>query len=140
MFYFLALYEKCNMYFYKATIPICESGKCFTWTGKLPIPSENPEKVLLAYSIPEGKLAWSYPQIGTGQSWGGTMTTASELVFFGDDAGSFAAVDAGTGHPLWEFNTGQSFHASPMSYEVDGVQYLAIAAGSVYALPPHRAQ
>ena len=32
--------------------------------------------------------------------------------------------------PLWQFNTGQSFHASPMSYAVDGVQYVAIAAGS----------
>ena len=102
----------------------------FYSTGTKRILSEKPEKFLLAYSIPDGKLAWSYPQIGAGQSWGGTMTTAGELVFFGDDAGSFAAVDARTGQLLWEFNTGQTFHASPMSYQVDGVEYLAIAAGS----------
>ena len=44
------------------------------------------------------------------------MTTATGLLFFGDDAQSFEAVDARTGKPLWHFNTGQDFSASPMSY------------------------
>jgi alcohol dehydrogenase (cytochrome c) len=57
------------------------------------------------------------------------MTTAGGLVFFGDDAGSFEAVDARTGTPLWHFNTGQDLHASPMSCAVDGALYVAIAAG-----------
>ena len=126
MVYFMAL-EYCSTYFTKPSAFV--RGEMFYSTGTKRIPSENPEKILLAYSIPEGELVWSYPQIGTGQSWGGTMATAGGLVFFGDDAGSFAAVDARTGNPLWEFNTGQSLHASPMSYEVEGVQYLAIAAG-----------
>ena len=39
-------------------------------------------------------------------------------------------MEARTGRPLWHFNTGQAMHASPMSYMVDGVQYVAIAAGS----------
>jgi alcohol dehydrogenase (cytochrome c) len=66
------------------------------------------------------------------------MTTAGGLVFFADDSGSFEAVEAATGRPLWHFNTGQPMHASPMSYSVDGVQYVAIAAGSdvfTFALP-----
>jgi alcohol dehydrogenase (cytochrome c) len=66
------------------------------------------------------------------------MTTASGLVFFGDNAESFEAVDAKSGKPLWHFNTGQTFHASPMSYAVNGKQYLAIAAGNdvfSFALP-----
>jgi alcohol dehydrogenase (cytochrome c) len=58
------------------------------------------------------------------------MTTASGLVFFGDDAGDFEAVDAWTGKALWHFNAGQTFHASPMSYRVNGVQYVSIASGS----------
>jgi alcohol dehydrogenase (cytochrome c) len=60
------------------------------------------------------------------------------LLFFGDDAGSFEAVDAATGRALWHFDTGQRMHASPMTYAVDGVQYVAIAAGSdvfTFALP-----
>ena len=76
------------------------------------------------------KLVWRYPQVGDGNSWGGTMTTATGLVFFGDDAGELEAVDGKTGEPLWHFNTGQTIHASPMSYAVDGMQYIAIAAGS----------
>jgi alcohol dehydrogenase (cytochrome c) len=47
-------------------------------------------------------------------------------------------VDAQTGKPLWSFNTGQTFSASPMSYAINGKQYVAIAAGSdvfSFALP-----
>ena len=58
------------------------------------------------------------------------MTTAGGLVFFGDDAESFEAVDAVTGAPLWHFHTGQTIAASPMSFSVNGNQYVAIAAGS----------
>lgn len=57
------------------------------------------------------------------------MTTATGLVFFGDDADFFEAADAKTGKSLWHFNTGQSLHASPMSYAVGGKQYVAIASG-----------
>ena len=73
-----------------------------------------------------------------GRSAGGTMTTAGGLVFFGDDAQSFEAVDAKTGKPLWHFNTGQNIAASPMSYAIHAKQYVAIAAGSdifSFALP-----
>ena len=66
----------------------------------------------------------------SGNSWGGTLTTAGDLVFFANDTGALEAVEARTGRALWQFNTGQSIHASPMSYAVDGAQYVAIAAGS----------
>ena len=95
-------------------------------------------KVLLAFSLATGKPVWRYHQVGSGDSWGGTMTTAGGLVFFGDDAGSLEAVEARTGRALWHFNTGQTMHASPMTFMVDGVQYVAIAAGSdvfTFSLP-----
>ena len=66
------------------------------------------------------------------------MTTAGGLLFFADDAGTFEAVDGQTGKPLWHFNMGQSSSASPMTYAIDGKQYVAIAAGSnvfSFALP-----
>jgi len=59
-------------------------------------------------------------------------------VFFGDDAESFEGIDAASGRPLWHFNTGQEMSASPMTYAIDGKQYVAIAAGSdlfAFALP-----
>ncbi|HXN95791.1 MAG TPA: PQQ-binding-like beta-propeller repeat protein, partial [Candidatus Acidoferrales bacterium] len=99
-------------------------------TGARHSPGDNRQKILLAYSLESDKPAWRSPQVGSGHSSGGTMTTAGGLLFFGDDAQSFEAVDAQTGKPLWHFNTGQGMHASPMSYAVNGKQYVAIAAGS----------
>jgi alcohol dehydrogenase (cytochrome c) len=66
------------------------------------------------------------------------LTTAGGLVFFGDTGQSFEALDAQTGKPLWHFNTGQGFNASPMTYAVLDKQYVAIAAGNdifAFALP-----
>ena len=127
LFYFMAL-ENCNLYFTNPK-PF-RPGETYYATGTKRPPDERAQKILLAYSVPEGKLVWRYPQIGHGHSWGGTLTTAGGLVFFGDDAGSLEAVEARNGRPLWHFNTGQTMHASPMSYLVDGVQYVAVAAGS----------
>lgn len=127
LFYVMAL-ESCNLYFRDPKA--FTLGQTYYNTGtKLP-PDEYAQKILLAYSVPEGKMIWRYPQSGWGNSWGGTLTTAGGLVFFGDDAGSLEAVDARTGRPLWHFNTGQTMYASPMSFAVDGVQYVTVAAGS----------
>jgi alcohol dehydrogenase (cytochrome c) len=135
LFYVMAL-ENCNRYFAKPK-PFTQ-GETFYGTGTKHPVGEDSRKVLLAISPTDGKKVWRYPQAGRGNSWGGTLTTAGGLVFFGDDAGSFEAVDAGTGHPLWHFNTGQSFSASPMTYSARGIQYVAIFAGSdlfSFALP-----
>ncbi len=133
--YFLAL-EECQTYFLKAQE--FEEGKTFYSTGVKRVPQEMSQKVLVAYDLRKQSFAWRYPQVGSARSDGGTMTTAGGLVFFGDDAQSFEAVDAQTGKPLWYFNTGQDFSASPMTYAVRGKQYVAIAAGSdifSFALP-----
>jgi alcohol dehydrogenase (cytochrome c) len=126
LLYFMAL-ENCDIYFLKPQE--FAEGKTFYATGVKHGPGEYGQKILTAYNPETGKFVWRYPQVGGGRSWGGTMTTAGGLVFFGNDAESFEAVDAHTGKSLWHFNTGQSMHASPMSYEVKGIQYVAIAAG-----------
>jgi alcohol dehydrogenase (cytochrome c) len=134
--YFLAR-EECETYFSQPTEAFRE-GKEYYSTGVKRIPGESAQKILLAYDLEKGAFAWKYPQNGHGHSSGGTMTTAGSLVFFGDDAGTFEAVDAATGKPLWHFNTGQDMSASPMTYAVEGKQYVAIAAGSdvfSFALP-----
>jgi alcohol dehydrogenase (cytochrome c) len=134
--YFLAR-EECETYFSQPTEAFRE-GKEYYSTGVKRIPGESAQKILLAYDLEKGAFAWKYPQSGHGHSSGGTMTTAGSLVFFGDDAGTFEAVDAATGKPLWHFNTGQDMSASPMTYAVEGKQYVAIAAGSdvfSFALP-----
>ncbi len=127
LLYVIAL-ENCNLFFVDPK-PFAR-GETYYGTGTKMPPDENSQKILLALSIPDGKPVWRYPQVGRGDSWAGTLTTAGGLVFFGDDSGSLEAVDAKTGDPLWHFNTGQTIYASPMTYAVDRVQYVTIAAGS----------
>ena len=128
--------EACNLYFAAPRKFI--QGETYYNTGTKTRPGEHGQKILLALSIADGKTAWRYPQVGRADSSGGTLTTDGGLLFFADDAGSLEAVEASGGHPLWHFNTGQPIHASPMSYAVNGVQYVAISAGSdvfTFALP-----
>jgi glucose dehydrogenase len=61
------------------------------------------------------------------------MTTAGGLVFFGDDAHSFEAVDARDGRPLWHFNTGQAMSASPMTFAVAGRECVTICRRQRYS-------
>jgi alcohol dehydrogenase (cytochrome c) len=66
------------------------------------------------------------------------MSTASGLLAFGNDNMGFEVDDARSGKSLWTLNLGQSMHASPMSYGVNGKQYFAVAVGSTvyaFALP-----
>ncbi|MGC2023045.1 MAG: PQQ-dependent dehydrogenase, methanol/ethanol family [Candidatus Sulfotelmatobacter sp.] len=133
--YFMAL-EACQTFFLKPQT--FQEGRDYYSTGVKRIPSETSQKVLVAFNLETNSIAWKYPQTSGGHSTAGTMATAGGLVFFGDNAGSFEAVDARSGKPLWHFNTGQDISASPMSYAIAGKQYVAIAAGSdifSFALP-----
>ena len=127
LFYFMAL-ESCDIYLAKAQK--FEPGQTYYSTGVRRSESDQSQKILLAYSLDGDRPAWRYVQSGEGHSSAGVMTTAGGLLFFGDDARSFEAVDAAMGTPLWHFNTGQNISASPMSYAIKSKQYLTIAAGS----------
>ena len=63
--------------------------------------------------------------------WAGVLSTAGGLVFSGSDEGNFFALDAKTGKPLWDFQTGGRIAANPISFNIDGKQCIAIAAGRV---------
>ena len=66
---------------------------------------------------------------------GGTMTTSSGLVFAGDIKGIFRAFDGKTGKELWKFNTGSGITAAPMTYTIDGKQYVAVVSGRTQSIP-----
>ncbi len=135
LFYFLAL-EDCGTFFLKPES--FAEGRPYYATGVRRAHGTKREKSLVAYNLDTAAFEWRYPQAGEGDSSGGVMTTAGGLVFFGDDSESFEAVDAKSGKPLWHFTTGQKFHASPVSYEVVGKQYVAVASGNdifTFALP-----
>ena len=105
-----------------------ESGKSFMG-GTFSAAPEPARRVLRAIDIQTGKVSWELPQQGNVDSWGGVLATASDLVFFADDSGAFAAADAKSGKRMWSFQTSQVWKASPMTYVFDNRQMLAIASG-----------
>ncbi|MCP2635500.1 PQQ-binding-like beta-propeller repeat protein [Microbacterium sp. HD4P20] len=86
---------------------------------------------ILAYDASTGEVRWRN-HLGTDMSHGqGPLATASDLVFVGQIDGRVLAMDATTGEVLWDFQTGSGIAAAPVTYEVDGEQYVAVfAAGS----------
>jgi glucose dehydrogenase/plastocyanin len=86
---------------------------------------------ILAYDASTGEVAWRN-HLGTDMSHGqGPLVTASDLLFVGQIDGRVLGMDAGDGEVLWEFQTGSGIAGAPVTYEVDGEQYVAvIAAGS----------
>jgi alcohol dehydrogenase (cytochrome c) len=98
---------------------------------------ENGGKFLRALDLQTGKIAWEIPVEG-GILQSGVMSTAGGLIFFGEGGGAFVAVDAKSGKQLWQFQAGQSWKAGPMTYALNGTQYIATAAGTnilVFGLP-----
>ena len=66
---------------------------------------------------------------------GGALVTAGGLVFTGGDGtGNFYAFDAKTGKELWRFQCGAGVNAAPMSFELDGKQFIAVASGGNFQL------
>lgn len=102
-------------------------------------PADPAQKILRAFDIETGKVVWQIVLPGPLQSnYSGVLTTSGGLVFFGESSGGFAAVDARNGKYLWHFETNHAIRASPMTYAIDGRQYIAIASGSnilSFALP-----
>jgi alcohol dehydrogenase (cytochrome c) len=126
LYYVMAL-ERCSI-FRKSTVWF-EKGESFYGGGTQNVTGEVGRKYLRALDIQTGKIAWEYPQIGPANSWGGVLSTAGGLVFFAEDSGAFAAVDARSGKLLWHFPTNTVWRGSPMTYMVGDQQFVAIAGG-----------
>lgn len=88
----------------------------------------EPGGFLKAFDPLTGETKWSVP---IPHYWnGGVLGTAGGLVFQGDALGMFSAYDKETGERLWEFNTYTSMLAPPISFEIDGEQYVSVLTGS----------
>jgi len=133
--YYVVATECCSIY---AKSPASwKPGESFFGGVARHVRDDYDAKFLRAIDIQSGKIAWELPIIWT-RGFGGLMSTAGNLVFYGDESGALAAVDARTGKPLWHFHTNQPWRASPMTYTVGGKQYVAVAAASTilaFALP-----
>jgi PQQ-dependent dehydrogenase (methanol/ethanol family) len=98
------------------------------WEGGQHLPLAPATGTLTAIDVATGKIRWQTEtekrMLGTG-----TMTTAGGLLFYGEQQGLFHAADARTGKILWTARTGGRVRAPPITWELDGHQYVAIAAG-----------
>ena len=125
--YYIQVFEKCSIYTKR---PVeWEQGKAYGGGTQRVDTTPKPQRLMYAIDLQTGTRKWELPQTGLGSTWGGTLATSTGLVFFGDDSGSFAAADAVSGKLLWSFQANANWHASPMTYQFDGQQYIAIAAG-----------
>jgi len=89
--------------------------------------------MLKALDVQTGKTRWQYNYF-TGGGFTGVLSTAGHLVFTQDGAMNLIALDASTGKALWHANAGGSMTTAPMTYELDGRQYLVTPVdGVVYA-------
>ncbi|MES2968787.1 MAG: PQQ-dependent methanol/ethanol family dehydrogenase [Pseudomonadota bacterium] len=80
-----------------------------------------------------GEWKWEYKN--EAPLWGGVMTTAGGLVFFGTPEGEFLALDDTTGETLWSFQTGSGIVGQPVTWEQDGEQYVSVVSGWGGAVP-----
>ncbi|WP_442975121.1 outer membrane protein assembly factor BamB family protein, partial [Salmonella enterica] len=91
-------------------------------------PVDNPRSGnVSAIDLATGKIAWQHP---TPQPMiGGVLATAGGLVFAGEGNGRFSALDADTGQTLWSHMAEAGVNAPAITYEIGGIQYIAVAAG-----------
>jgi PQQ-dependent dehydrogenase (methanol/ethanol family) len=119
LYYVIAL-EKCSI-------------KLSPGSWKTERPREEPAKrYVRALDIETGKTVWEVPQIGPtdGKRVAGVLGTAGGLLFYGDLSGYFVAVDERDGKMLWRVPLNATIKTSPMTYAVDGEQFVALAVGS----------
>ena len=87
----------------------------------------GPRGELVAWNVIDRKAVWRVP-LPVAQS-GGVLATAGNLVFQGRSDGTFAAYRSGDGAPLWSFDAGTGVMAAPVTYLVNGAQYVTVMAG-----------
>ena len=127
--YVLGLEQPMNYITHSAPL---EKGKLWLGSAFKAVPGEKQFGTFTAINLNTGKRAW---QVKTDQPMiGGALATAGNLVFTGEGNGHFNAYSATTGKTLWTFQGGAGCNAPPVTYSLDGKQYIAVACGGNYQL------
>jgi alcohol dehydrogenase (cytochrome c) len=121
---YVPVVEKCGK-FKLANTPFSESMPY--WGGSVTPDESQSWGYVKAIDPITGEEVWSlrtrHPMVAS------VLATAGDLVFSGEPTGEFEALDARSGALLWKFQTGSGIHSSPMTYSVNGVQYIVVASG-----------
>lgn len=91
--------------------------------------NESGNGAVLALDPKTGKRVWSFAQYDLTNA--GNLVTASDILFSGGNEGYFYAFNAKTGEVLWQTNLGGAMFNAPITYEVDGKQYVTVNAGNI---------
>ena len=113
-----------------------EPGKAY-WGGRAMAIDEPAKASVKAIDAVTGTVKWEYP-VSRGSLAAGVLATGGGVLFSSTREGAVIALDAKTGKLLWNMQTGGTISSSPISYSVDGKQYVAVSAGTVlysFALP-----
>jgi alcohol dehydrogenase (cytochrome c) len=123
--FFLVAQEGCG-------VNLRDSARSDAGTGYLESPEAGKGWQLFTRALDAltGKTVWDYEQVASHHYGPGLMSTAGGVVFSPEEFGQFTALDSRSGRVLWHFNTGDVITASPISYRVDGRQYVAIISGT----------
>jgi len=111
-------------------------GQQYTGSGRASRPGARgpaepaPNAGIKALDPETGKTMWTFPLM-QGSLTNGVLATAGNVLFASSRDGNLIALDSKTGAHLWHFQTGGDHAASPISYAIDGKQYVALAAGNV---------
>jgi alcohol dehydrogenase (cytochrome c) len=97
------------------------------WGGEVKLHDKEQWGHVKAFDPNTGREVWSWR--GQNPMVASLLTTAGGLVFGGEPNGRFNAFDAKTGQVLWTFNTGAGIHSNPVTYAVNGKQYIALPVG-----------
>jgi alcohol dehydrogenase (cytochrome c) len=113
-----------------------ELGKSY-WGGKTVSHKEQDWGGIKAINPETGKIEWDHKLI-SGNLSAGVLATGGGVIFAASQEGNLIALESRTGKFLWKFQTGAPINSSPISYAIDGQQYIALSAGRVlysFALP-----
>lgn len=113
-----------------------EKGRLWLGGSFRLVPEEPASGILSAIDPTTGEIRWQ--RAVPAPMTGGALSTAGGLLFIGQGTGTLDAFDAATGELLWQFNAGAGVSGSPVTYQIDGVQYIAVAAGGHYQLDTPR--
>jgi glucose dehydrogenase len=97
------------------------------YSSMSPLDTDERYGLLSAIDLDTGKLVWQHKT--SNPLIGGVLSTASGLVFSGEGSGELFALDAATGEKLWSGKAEAGVNAPPISYVMDGKQYIAVASG-----------
>jgi len=125
-FFFVAARESCAVYTSVTREP--KPGDPYVGSGQKEDASIAPGAIR-AIDPATGDVRWSY-DIHQGSSSAGVLATAGGVVFASSHEGNLIALDAKTGKYLWHYQTGAEIRSSPISYSVDGAQYIAVSNDS----------